>query len=240
MGIFSHEEGTILAQATSIVTDCLGDGQDVCLGEGSVQRCATVSARAEADELIGVAQIGATLEILPFEPGGVDQHLFRCRLTREWGDRHVGLPFFQTRCRRAIRTGTGRPGELVDAADGSAGRMLFPWKHPIRRRKRRPVAVLSVMRVMEQIALFDEPQPSTFLRVGTSSSGYSTMSDVTPGIAHIQVCDTISILPRNGQATAVPRVRREWPTTMQRIDSPGLIAICLLESTRRARYKGCL
>ena len=44
-----------------------------------------------------------------------------------------------------------------------------------------------------------DPQPSTFFRVGPSSSEYSTMSNVTPGTAHIQLCDTISLLPRNGQ-----------------------------------------
>ena len=58
-----------------------------------VQRRAAVSAGAEADQLVGVTQVGATLEILPFEPGQIHQHVFRCGLAREGRDRHGTLPF---------------------------------------------------------------------------------------------------------------------------------------------------
>ena len=56
------------------------------------QRRAAVSAGAEADQLVGVAHVGPTLEILAFEPGQVNQHLFRGRLARKGGDRHRALP----------------------------------------------------------------------------------------------------------------------------------------------------
>jgi serine/threonine-protein kinase len=40
-------------------------------------------AGAEADPLIGVTHIGPTREILPFEPGQIDEQLFRSGLARE-------------------------------------------------------------------------------------------------------------------------------------------------------------
>jgi len=52
-----------------------------------------VSAGAEADQLIGVTDVRLALEILSFEPGQVNQHLFRGWLARKGGDRHEALPF---------------------------------------------------------------------------------------------------------------------------------------------------
>jgi hypothetical protein len=42
-----------------------------------------MSARAKADPLGGIIRIGQAFEILPFEPGQVDQHLLRRRLAGE-------------------------------------------------------------------------------------------------------------------------------------------------------------
>ena len=91
--VLAHVERAVRALATPVVADGLGDGQDVGLGERAVQRRATMAAGAEADQLVRVTQVGATLEILPFKPGQVNQHLFRSRLARKGGDRHEALPF---------------------------------------------------------------------------------------------------------------------------------------------------
>jgi len=53
-----------------------------------------VSAGAETDQLIGITEVGLALEILAFEPGQVNQQLFRSRLPRKGGDRHEALPFW--------------------------------------------------------------------------------------------------------------------------------------------------
>src|SRR5208282_1191285 len=45
------------------------------LGECALKGRPTVSARAEADKLVGVLQIGAALEIVPLQPSDIHQHL---------------------------------------------------------------------------------------------------------------------------------------------------------------------
>ena len=90
--VLAHVERAVRALAAPVVADGLGDSQDVSLRERAVQRRAPVSAGAKTDQLVGVTQIGQTLEILSFEPGQVNQHLFRSRLARKWRDRHGTLP----------------------------------------------------------------------------------------------------------------------------------------------------
>ncbi len=51
-----------------------------------------MAAGAEADQLVGVAQVGSALEILAFEPGQINQDPFRGRFAREGGDCHGSLP----------------------------------------------------------------------------------------------------------------------------------------------------
>src|SRR5262249_45198462 len=78
---------------TPVIADGLGDGQDVRFGEGALRRRAPVAAGAEADQLVRVLHIGPALEILAFEPGHINQHLFRCRLACKGRDRHDVIPF---------------------------------------------------------------------------------------------------------------------------------------------------
>ena len=91
--VLAHVERAVDALASPVVADRLGDGQDVGLGERAAQRRAAVPAGAEADQLVGVAHVGLALVILAFEPGHVDEHLFRGRLAREGRDRHWVKPF---------------------------------------------------------------------------------------------------------------------------------------------------
>ena len=60
---------------------------DVGLGERAVERRAAMAARAEADQLRRIVQIGLPLVVLPLEPGQVDQHGRRGRLASQRGNR---------------------------------------------------------------------------------------------------------------------------------------------------------
>src|SRR5581483_1948560 len=52
--VLAEVQRAVGAPAAAVVADGLGDGQDVGLGEGAVQRRAAVAAGAEADPLVGV------------------------------------------------------------------------------------------------------------------------------------------------------------------------------------------
>src|SRR5262249_221540 len=87
------------ALAAAVLNDGLGDGEDVRLGEGAVQRRTAVAARAEADELVGVADVGASLKIFALQFGDVGEHIGRRGLAGEGVYGHGTGPF------------GGRPGD---------------------------------------------------------------------------------------------------------------------------------
>ena len=80
MRVLAHEQRAVDAVRPPVVADRLGDGKDVRLGERAVARRAAMAAGAEADPRCRVVGIRPGLEILPLEPGRVDQHLLRRRL----------------------------------------------------------------------------------------------------------------------------------------------------------------
>src|SRR6266403_801062 len=79
-----------------------------------------MSAGAEADQLIPISQVGATLVILVFKPIRIYQQLFWSRLAREWRNWHVLQSSFSpvgtkklgtllhSRCRLHIHQSFGR------------------------------------------------------------------------------------------------------------------------------------
>src|SRR6516162_6398125 len=75
--ILTHVEWTVRALVASVLADGLSNGQDVGFGERAPQRRTSVSAGPEADHLVGITEVRTALEILPFEPGHVHQHLLR-------------------------------------------------------------------------------------------------------------------------------------------------------------------
>ncbi len=75
-----------------VVADGLGDGQDVGLGERAAKRRAAMAAGAEADQLVGVAQVGLALEILAFELATSISISLGAGLPAS-GEIHIALPF---------------------------------------------------------------------------------------------------------------------------------------------------
>ena len=62
--ILAHEERPVDALPFAVFADRLRDRENVRLGERATERRAAMSARAEADELIGVVYIRTTIAIL--------------------------------------------------------------------------------------------------------------------------------------------------------------------------------
>ena len=83
MRVLSHEQHAIRAMRPPEIADRLGYGKNMRLGERAVARRAAMAARAEADPRCRVVGIRPGLEILPLEPGRVDQHLLRRRLASQ-------------------------------------------------------------------------------------------------------------------------------------------------------------
>ena len=52
-----------------------------------------MSAGAEADHLMRIVQIRLSLEILPFQPGNINQFVVRGRLSRQFMDGHLLLAY---------------------------------------------------------------------------------------------------------------------------------------------------
>ena len=84
MGVFADEERAVDAVSAPVIADGLSDGQDVRLGEGAVERGATMAAGAEVDQLVGVGRVGPALVVIAFEPGQIHQQLRRGRFTCKW------------------------------------------------------------------------------------------------------------------------------------------------------------
>src|SRR5262249_62000628 len=69
VGVFADIERTVGALATPVVADSLRDGQDMRLGERTVQRRATVPAGAEAHQLVRGSHAPQAPRILPLGLG---------------------------------------------------------------------------------------------------------------------------------------------------------------------------
>ena len=79
MGVLGHEHRPRRPVGSSIVADCLGDGENVRLGESAVEGRAAMAARAEADQLVRVRQVGFPLVIVAFELADINQQFSGCR-----------------------------------------------------------------------------------------------------------------------------------------------------------------
>ena len=82
--VLAHVERTGDRLLMPVVADRLGDRQDVRLVERAAQGCSAVPAGPEADLLGGIVRIRPALEIVPFQPREIDQHLLRGRLAGQW------------------------------------------------------------------------------------------------------------------------------------------------------------
>jgi hypothetical protein len=58
MGVLPHGERTVHSVTFPVVTNRLGDGQNVRFGECTVQRRASMTARSKVDKLVGVCCVG--------------------------------------------------------------------------------------------------------------------------------------------------------------------------------------
>ena len=67
---------------------CVG-GQDVRLGERAVERRAAMAAGAEADELIGVGQVGLALVIIALQFRHINQQVGGSGLSGKWIQSHA-------------------------------------------------------------------------------------------------------------------------------------------------------
>src|SRR5262249_56727779 len=96
VGILPHEERPVDALAAAVVADGLRGRQDVGLVEAATERAAPMTARAEADELVGVGQVRLALVVRALDLWDIDQKLGRRWLPCERMDAHVlvGLSFF--------------------------------------------------------------------------------------------------------------------------------------------------
>jgi hypothetical protein len=94
VSVFSHIEWTVSALLPPVVADRLSNCQNVRLGKCAVQRRTAVSAGAEADELVGIMEVGMARKIVPLEASDVQQHLLRSRFARERRNR----AFVGSRC----------------------------------------------------------------------------------------------------------------------------------------------
>src|SRR5262249_44888826 len=75
MRVLAHVERAIGSLGLPVVTDRLGDRENVSLGERSAQRRAAMPAGAKPDPLLGVLEIGPALKVFASGAGQVDQHL---------------------------------------------------------------------------------------------------------------------------------------------------------------------
>src|SRR4051812_19108024 len=89
MGVLAHVERPIGALAAPIITNGLGNGQNMALVERAVQGSAAVAAGAKAHQLVDIARVGLTLEIIALKPGRIDEHVFGSRLSRESRNWHI-------------------------------------------------------------------------------------------------------------------------------------------------------
>ena len=85
VGVLAHEKGTIGSLAASVLTDRLGDGQNVRLGECVLLGRPAMAAGAEMNQLLWVACIRPARVIFVQKPVDVNQQLSRGRLTGERG-----------------------------------------------------------------------------------------------------------------------------------------------------------
>ncbi len=63
----AHKQRTADAFGPAVFADGLRDREDVRLSEGAVERCAAMAAGAETDELAGITDVRALVEIIPLQ-----------------------------------------------------------------------------------------------------------------------------------------------------------------------------
>src|SRR5262249_1608118 len=101
-----------------VVTDRLGDRENMSLGERSAQWRAAMPAGAKTDPLLGIVNIGPALKIFAFETGQIDQHLFRRGLAGEWRNGHELILLMASARRASLKPG-GFPRPEGRSAAGS-------------------------------------------------------------------------------------------------------------------------
>src|SRR5450631_4497704 len=84
MGISPQEQGTVVAPRRAVVTDCLGNGQDVCFVEGMSQTAASVSGGPEDNPLVGFEGVRGARVVGSHQMGDVDEVRWRGNLARAW------------------------------------------------------------------------------------------------------------------------------------------------------------
>ena len=86
VGVFPHVEWAAGSLLSPVVADRLRNCEDVRFGERALQRRTAVSTGAEADQLIGIMQVGMALEIFLLQTSDVDQHFLWRRFASEGRD----------------------------------------------------------------------------------------------------------------------------------------------------------
>ena len=84
MGILAEKERPGDTSPGAVLTNCLGDGEDVCFSECALERRSAVTARPEADPLGRIFGIGLPLVVVTLQPRHVDQQLWWSGLAGEW------------------------------------------------------------------------------------------------------------------------------------------------------------
>src|SRR5439155_17771860 len=83
VGVLAQEERPVDPALPAVLADRLRRRQDVRLGEAAVVRRAAVTARAEGDELLRIADVGLTLVVRALQRRDVDQLINGCELPGE-------------------------------------------------------------------------------------------------------------------------------------------------------------
>ena len=84
MGILAEKERPGDTTPGAILANRLGDGEDVCFGEGALEWGSAVTACPEADPLGRIFGIGLPLVVVTLQPRHVDQQLWWSGLAGEW------------------------------------------------------------------------------------------------------------------------------------------------------------
>ena len=87
--ILAHEQRPADAFALAVFADGLRDRENVRLGERAVERRAAMPARAKADELVRIGEVGGALVVITFELRGVNEQRSGGRFSGEWTQSHA-------------------------------------------------------------------------------------------------------------------------------------------------------
>ena len=81
MRVFAHLQRTVNALLSAVLTNGLGNGQNVRFGERAVQRGTAMTAGAKTDQLGGVPQIRPALVVVAIEPRQIHKQFLWGRFT---------------------------------------------------------------------------------------------------------------------------------------------------------------